>query len=450
MSDEARPPLVNSLIAHHSSLIADFDTIIAPATPLGRSALAIVRLDGPRSADILAQLSNHPPSEPRVATFMRLGDLDECVVTRFVAPHSFTGNDLVEVTLHGNPLLVQQLIAAAVRLGARIAEPGEFSERAVLNGKLDLVQAESIADLINARTSLQAKLSLGNLEGALSRKALEIREYLLRVISRLEAALDFSEEGYEFISRDEARETLNAALADVRRMADTYRRGRATTIGLTLVILGRPNAGKSTLLNRLVGSDRAIVTPIPGTTRDIVRETIEVGGLPVTIADTAGLRNSGDVVETIGVERARAAAREADIILYLVDATAGWTADDEAFDDAIVVYTKTDLAPPPSGAFGISVTADRGVDEFLSRLDALVRDRFAAPEGSLVNERQRQAVAACEEALAAAVASLDAELDEQIVLVDLYRASNALGMLTGAITRDEVFAEIFSKFCIGK
>jgi tRNA modification GTPase len=426
------------------------DTIIAPATPLGRSALAIVRLDGPRAAEILTQLTNHPAPDPRVATFTRLGDLDECVVTRFVAPHSFTGNDLVEVTLHGNPLLVQRLIAAAVRLGARIAEPGEFSERAVLNGKLDLVQAESIADLINARTPLQAKLSLGNLEGALSRKVLEIREYLLRVISRLEAALDFSEEGYEFISRDEARQTLTAALAGMRQMADTYRRGRATTAGLTLVILGRPNAGKSTLLNRLVGSDRAIVTPIPGTTRDIVRETIEIGGLPVTIADTAGLRTSGDVVETIGVERARAAAREADIILYLVDASGGWSADDETFDDAIVVYTKTDVAPPPSGAFGISVTADRGVDELLARLDALVRERFAAPEGSLVNERQRQAVAACEEALTAAVASLEAALDEQIVLVDLYRASTALGMLTGAITRDEVFAEIFSKFCIGK
>jgi tRNA modification GTPase len=450
MSAESRPPGDQSLSTQHSALSTSYDTIIAPATPLGRSALAIVRLDGPRAAEILTQLTDRPPPEPRVATFTRLGDLDECVVTRFVAPHSFTGNDLVEVTLHGNPLLVQELIAAAVRLGARIAEPGEFSERAVLNGKLDLVQAESIADLINARTALQAKLSLGNLEGSLSRKVLEIREYLLRVISRLEAALDFSEEGYEFISRDEARRTLNAALADVRQMADTYRRGRATTAGLTLVILGRPNAGKSTLLNRLVGSDRAIVTPIPGTTRDIVRETIEIGGLPVTIADTAGLRSSGDVVETIGVERARAAARDADIILYLVDASSGLNADDEAFENAIVVYTKSDLAPPPSGAFGISVTADRGVDELLARLDALVRERFAAPEGSLVNERQRQAVAACEEALAAAVASVDAALDEQIVLVDLYRASTALGMLTGAITCDEVFAEIFSKFCIGK
>src|SRR6185436_11228636 len=207
-------------------------------------------------------------------------------------------------------------------------EPGEFTERAVLNGKIDLVQAESIADLINSRTALQAKLSLGNLQGALSRKAAAIRESLLFVISRLEAALDFSEEGYEFITRDDARSSIANAIIETSALAETYRRGHATTTGLTAVILGRPNAGKSTLLNRLVGSDRAIVTPIPGTTRDIVRETIEIGGLPVTLADTAGLREDADLVEGIGIERAREAARNADIVLYLVDAVTGVTEDD--------------------------------------------------------------------------------------------------------------------------
>jgi tRNA modification GTPase len=217
-------------------------------------------------------------------------------------------------------------------------------------------------------------------------------------------------------------------------------------------LIGRPNAGKSTLLNRLVGSDRAIVTPIPGTTRDIVRETIDIGGLPVTVADTAGLRASADVVESIGVDRARDAARNADIILYLVDASLGLTSEDEvdSYPDALLVYTKTDLAPAPPAATGISVTAERGVDDLLARLDALVRDKFAAPEGSLVNERQRMAVAECESALGAALGSLDDGHEEQVVLVDLYRASTALGLLTGAITREDVFEEIFSKFCIGK
>ena len=433
------------------------DTIVAPATPVGRSALAIVRIDGPLSGAILQSLSGVVPHARHVA-LVDLGHggqhIDQCIAVRYEAPHSFTGNDLVELTLHGSPVVIESVIRAAVALGARFAEPGEFTERAVLNGKLDLVQAESIADLINSRTALQAKLSLGNLEGSLSRKASAIRESLLHVIARLEAALDFSEEGYEFISSGDARAIINAAIADAAALLDTYRRGRATRSGLSAVILGRPNAGKSTLLNRLVGSDRAIVTPIPGTTRDIVRETIEIGGLPVTIADTAGLRESGDVVESIGVDRARRAAESSDVVLYLIDASAGLTGEDREeltrWPGAWVIYTKTDLAAAPADAIGISVTKDRGIDDLLNRLDALVRDRYAAPEGSLVNERQHQAVSECGDGLRAALASIESRQDEQFVLVDLYRASTALGLLTGAITRDEVFDEIFSKFCIGK
>lgn len=378
--------------------------------------------------------------------------LDECVAIRYEAPHSFTGNDLVELTLHGNPVLVERVVAACIALGARMAQPGEFTERAVLNGKMDLVQAESIADLINARTALQAKLSLSNLEGVLSRKAAAIRQTLLEVISRLEAALDFSEEGYEFISRHEALMRLLSALADTKAMAETYRRGHATVEGLSAVILGRPNAGKSTLLNRLVGSERAIVTPIPGTTRDIVRETIEIGGLPVTLADTAGLRESADVVEGIGIERARAAARGADIVLYLVDATVGMTAEDErelaALQNVLLVYTKADLVRVDG--LSISAVSDLGMDELLAWLDELVQERFVAPEGSLVNERQRMVVAECAEALTGAIASVRDGLEEQIALVDLYRAANALGVLIGAITREDVLTEIFGKFCIGK
>ena len=433
------------------------DTIVAPATPLGRSALAIVRIDGPRSADILSALCG-TDTPVRAATLVHLRAngqlLDQCIATRYEAPHSFTGNDLVELTLHGSPALVEGVIRAAVDLGARLAEPGEFTERAVLNGKLDLVQAESIADVINARTALQASLSLANLEGSLSRKATGIRESLLHVISRLEAALDFSEEGYEFIQRGDARSIIERAIAEAEALLETFRRGRATREGLSAVILGRPNAGKSTLLNRLVGTDRAIVTPIPGTTRDIVRETIEIGGLPVTLADTAGLRDSADAVESIGVERARRAAEASDLVLYLIEAAGGITEEDRRelarWPDAWIVYSKIDLAPAPSRSIGISVTSERGIGELLARLDQFVREHFVADEGSLVNERQRVAVAECADALCAAMASIDAGHDEQIIVVDLYRAATALGLLTGAITREEVFAEIFSKFCIGK
>jgi tRNA modification GTPase len=437
------------------------DTIVAPATPVGRSALAIVRIDGPASSAILQALAGIAPDE-RVATFAHLthdGEpLDECVAIRYVAPRSFTGNDLVELTLHGSPLLVQRVIQAAVAHGARMAQPGEFTERAVLNGKMDLVQAESVADLINARTPLQARLSLSNLEGTLSRTAASIRETLLHVISRLEAALDFSEEGYEFITREAAEGQVDSALEATRQLGETFRRGRATTRGLEAVILGRPNAGKSTLLNRLVGSERAIVTPIPGTTRDIVRETIEIGGLPVTLADTAGLRESMDVVEGIGIDRAKEAASRADVVLYLIDATEGSSPEDEIWSAAatppllLQIYTKVDLAPPPPNALGISVKENIGLDELMQRLDTIVREQFAAPESSavLVNERQSQAVAECATALLAARQSLQAGHEEQVVVVDLYRAANALALLTGAITSNDVYTEIFNKFCIGK
>lgn len=434
------------------------DTIVAPATPPGRSALAIVRIDGPRSSAILAALSKDSLPPIRTAGLLRLQEpvagesIDECIAIRYEAPHSFTGNDSVELTLHGNPLLVERVIEAALACGARIAEPGEFTERAVLNGKLDLVQAESIADLINARTPLQAKLSLSNLEGVLSRKAGAVRQTLLEVISRLEAALDFSEEGYEFITRAEARERIEGAQREIAAMSETYRRGRATQSGLSAVILGRPNAGKSTLLNRLVGSDRAIVTPIPGTTRDIVRETIEIGGLPVTLADTAGLRESSDEVEGIGIERARAAARLADLVLYLVDGVTGMTEEDRqelaALENVELVFTKADLAS--RSGLSISAVSDEGMSELLSRLDALVRDRYAAPEGALVNERQRAAVAECAAALGDGMQALANGLEEQMVVADLYRAANALGVLTGAVTREDVLSEIFGKFCIGK
>ena len=437
-----------------------FDTVVAPATAVGRGALAIVRIDGPDSDRILRELSGEMPPE-RSAVLTQLhhyGEmLDECIAIRYAAPRSFTGNDLVELTLHGSPVVVQRVIEACVALGARMAEPGEFTERAVLNGKIDLVQAEAIADLVDARTALQAKLSLHQVGGLLSERAAAIRETLLGVISRLEAALDFAEEGYEFITRDEVRARIAEADEHVRAIADSYRRGRATRAGLSLVILGKPNAGKSTLLNRLVGSDRAIVTPIPGTTRDIVRETIEIGGLPVTIADTAGLRAGGDVVEDIGIERAREAAKQADVVLYLIDATVGRDAVDDAELSAlpltIVVATKRDLAGIAGEAdVAISAKTGDGMTELLSRLDKLVRDRFAAPESSptIVNERQRAAVEACGEALTAALESIESGAEEQYVVVDLRRAANAIAALTGAITNDDVFREIFAKFCLGK
>lgn len=437
----------------------DLDTIVAPATPVGRSALAILRLDGPRAPRIVEELGAPPLSE-RVATLISLRDgaeeIDQAVAIRYQRPWSFTGNDLVELTVHGSPVVVERLIRAVTRRGARLAEPGEFTERAVLNGKIDLIQAEAIADLIGSRTSLQAKVSLQNLSGELSRQAGEIRQTLLDVISKLEAALDFADEGYEFISPDRVAEVLSDAMRRTTALRETFRRGRSVAEGLIAVILGRPNAGKSTLLNFLCGTERAIVTPIPGTTRDLLRETIEIGGLPVTLVDTAGVRESSDVIEEIGIRRARQSAAEADLVLYLVDATVGLSPGDgeelARLPRKLVIYTKTDLAGAPENELGISVPGRHGLDQLLRRLDQLVQEQFAPPEAApmIVNERQRAAIEECEEGLRAASESLERKLQEEVILVDLYRAANALGALTGAISHAEILESIFAKFCIGK
>lgn len=433
------------------------DTIVAPATAPGRSAIAVVRIDGPDAISIVEALAGRE-LETRRATHTSLRDgneaIDDAVVVVYRAPSSYTGNDLVEVSLHGSSYLVGKLIDVVRRSGARIAEPGEFTERAVLNGKLDLVQAESVADLVDARAAMQSRLSLRNLSGELSRASESMRATLLDLVSRFEAALDFADEGYEFVGRAEARSLLESLLGEVRETAATWSRGHAIQAGLTAVILGLPNAGKSTLLNFLCGTERAIVTPVAGTTRDLLRETVDLGGVPVTFVDTAGLRASGDAIEEIGVGRAREVARTADLVLYLIDSSQGVTDEDRAelgqLRDPIVVFTKSDLAEGGEGA--ISVLAGRGTKELLARLDAEVNERYAMAEESptVVNQRQRGAFHACAEALEGALAALRSEASEEFVAADLRRAASALGALTGAISSDDIYREIFGRFCIGK
>ena len=439
----------------------ELDTIVAPASGSGRNALSIVRVDGPDSLRILGQLaSSDSLFEERRATRVSLRNgaipIDEAVAVYYAGPRSFTGNDLVEITIHGSPYVMRMLLEAVTACGARFAEPGEFTERAVLNGKLDLVQAEAIHDLIAARTSVQARMSLANLDGELSRSTNLVRGVLLDVISRFEAALDFADEGYEFIGRDEAATLCEQALGSLRELEGTFERASAANNGLTAVILGAPNAGKSTLLNFLCGSERAIVTSLPGTTRDLLRETVEIGGLPVTLIDTAGLRSATDEVESIGIERARDAASRADLILYLIDAGIGRTEADEVelapFPDVMVIYTKSDLGSAPSGERAISVRERSGLDTLLHSLDDTVRARFAPPEGTpfIINERQRRAVLEAIDSLSDALAAVRMGLNEELVVVDLYRAVNALASLTGAVTREDVLRSIFAKFCIGK
>lgn len=441
-------------------MTSGFDTIVAAATPVARSAIAVIRLDGPDGPNILLMLSGRT-FEERLATYTVLSDaggtmLDEAIVIRFVAPRSYTGNDLFEISIHGNPLLVDRVVREIVRCGARLAEAGEFTERAVLNGKLDLVQAESVAALIEARTAAQADLALSHLGGGLSELATRIHAELLELLTLLEGALDFADDGYEFISREECGARLRSILMRVEELLATLQRGRAIREGVDIVLLGRPNAGKSTMLNALLGEERAIVTPTAGTTRDIVAETITLAGIPVRVSDTAGIRETTDEVERLGVERARAAAAKAAIVVYLLDSSEERTAEDEreleCHPDAIVVSTKGDIGTRRHSELVVSARTADGLNLFRQHLATELRERFALDERgpALTTLRQGAALQAAAGKLRAAQAASATGSSEEYVAADVYAAATALKELLGAVGAEEARREVFRRFCIGK
>jgi tRNA modification GTPase len=447
------------------------DTIVAPATPAGKSAIALLRVSGPSTLRILEALAprlTSPPS-PRRLSLQPLVDaaglpIDTALVTYFRAPASMTGEDLGEISVHGSPAVVERLLRAACAAGARIARAGEFTERAFRAGKIDLLRAEAVRDLIEARTAAAAAAGARRLAGALSEAVGRIRDLLVEASAGLAAAIDFSDDVGEAVP-PAVESALEKAIAELSRLSRSYETGRLLSEGCRVAILGAPNVGKSTLFNAALGTDRAIVTPIAGTTRDALEALLDVGGIPVTLVDTAGLREAHDIVERIGVERALGEAERADAILYVFDASEGFREEDAralsasvpAEKPRMLVANKADRReaggpePPPGSLLLCGLAPDAG-----TRLRELLSDALAsAIHGEETSEvlgslRQRNLV---EDARCAAEQTLSALRDgvsPEYAATHCHAALDALADLVGETTPDDVLARLFSTFCIGK
>ena len=446
-----------------AAVVTVTDTIAAIATATG-GGLGIVRLSGPGAVSLAEKASRKsapPPGQLRRAQIFdpepESGEpLDDGLLVVFRAPKSFTGEDVAEFHGHGGPQVLSSVLGAFLEAGARLARPGEFSERAFLNGKLDLTQAEGIADLIAARSDDARRAALRQLEGGLKTAAEAIVGELKFALALTEATIDFPEDVGELdVPGVTAR--LDAAISQTEALLASARRGRALTEGITVAIIGRPNAGKSSLLNALAGAERAIVTAIPGTTRDVLSEQITLGGLPVRALDTAGLRETTDEVEKIGVERARAAALAADVVLVIADATVGVTDEERELLEkhaprALLVVNKTDLSPCDSpGALHVSAKTGAGLEALGERVAELLTgdaDRTQIP--LVTRARHEDALRRTLASLLAAHETLNLSLPPELLAVDLHGALQTLGELTGQTSRAEIIEGIFRQFCIGK
>ena len=452
------------------------DTIAAISTPPGRGGIGIVRLSGPDAVSLAASLLDlATPLEHARVRFTRVRDpqesgrvLDEALVTAFLAPHSYTGEDLVEIATHGSPVVLGTVLRAALAAGARVAQPGEFTQRAFLGGRLDLTQAEAVHDLIAAQTLEQVRVAAQQLGGALSRRVAPAKEQLLHLIALLEAGMDFASgelDDVDVVPPEQIASEIAATRQPLEALAATFHRGQLMRSGVKLALVGRPNAGKSSLFNRLLERERAIVTPIPGTTRDTVEETLALGGIPIRLIDTAGLRLTheapADQAEEQGIARSREALADADLVLLVHDTTQPLAPEEQRLAASLVnrahliVENKVDLATPSSESNELTVRTSALTGEGLEELrSAILRELNAegslADAGALNNLRQQEAITATLTALAAASTANDVALPHELILLDLHGALHALDSLTGTTTTDDILGRIFSTFCIGK
>lgn len=432
--------------------------------------LGIVRLSGPQACAIAAAILRLPPGhewKPWRITHAHLLDedgapVDEVLVSYFAAPRSYTAEDVVEISCHGSPVVLRHCVARALRAGARAAEPGEFTLRAYLNGRIDLPRAEAVRDLIHAATLYQARVAAQQLEGSVSRAVAPVKAALVELISLLEAGIDFAEDDVDVAPSEEIDARLATVLAGLERLLASYSWGRHVHEGLTLAIVGRPNAGKSSLFNALLGEDRAIVTDIPGTTRDTVSEWFSLEGVPVRLVDTAGIRESTDLVERLGIERTQRAMADADITLVVLDLSQPLEDGDRALlartesqGWRVVVGNKCDLPrrlEEPLEEIAVSARTGERIED-LKRLlvERIAPGGIASPQSGLITSARHEAL--LRESHEAAQKAREANslgLPHELLLLDCYAALRPLDALTGATTADDILNRIFSTFCIGK
>jgi tRNA modification GTPase len=457
------------------------DSIVALSTPPGRSGIGVIRISGPASLTILRRLVKEDSFDPQpnLLTLRTLYDpfssetLDQALLCYFQAPHSFTGDDVVEFHCHGSPILLRMIIDIALRLDARLADPGEFSLRAVTNGRMHLTEAEAIRDLINAQTDAAARQATRQLKGEISHRLQPVKDELLKIVVRLESSLEFVEDDLPQVEQQEIERQLSRLKTELNSLADTFARGRLLHDGLKVAFVGRPNVGKSSLFNMLLGHGRAIVTSVPGTTRDTIAEPIGIEGIPISLIDTAGIRDTVDEIESIGVDRTRRAAADADLLIVVIDGSEPLTQEDKAvLNDVadkphVLAINKSDLGSHSSNnlrdellrvvddnrvtALTVSAVTEAGLSDLRAAILKPFANGSGASEGLLItNARHHDLLLRGVSAIESSEQLVSQRASEELTLVGLHNALRYLGEITGETTTDDILGRIFATFCIGK
>ncbi|MBP5427201.1 MAG: tRNA uridine-5-carboxymethylaminomethyl(34) synthesis GTPase MnmE [Clostridiales bacterium] len=454
------------------------DTIVAISTPYGSGGIGVIRLSGKYAFDIAAKIfqgkkefsdiKSHTINYGKIVDVFTKEVLDEVLLSKMKAPNTFTRENIVEINTHGSQVVLKNILELTTKLGARVAEPGEFTKRAFLSGRIDLSQAEAVIDVINSKTDRSLKAALNQLEGALSKKLLAIRSELIKLIAHIEVTIDYPEYDIDEVTDGEMEDVLFVSIKGIDDILKTYDRGRILREGISMVIVGKPNVGKSSLLNSLSGKNKAIVTNIPGTTRDVIEEYIDFAGVAVRLVDTAGIRDTMDIVEKIGVEKSKEEAQGADLIVFLVDASRGMDKEDEDIlelikdKNVVVLMNKIDLVSDTSGlkekiqesanvdVIEVSVLNEVG----LSKFESYIRDKFLKIDSSnevlLTNIRHKNLLEKASESLNNAVNAKKNGMPLDMITIDIRQAANDIGEVTGEEVNELILQEIFSKFCVGK